>query len=103
MSMYVDSGADITLVPRRFGKLLGLDLQKNKHFLAGLTGKPIAASTHIVRLKIGERKADATVAVASRENVPYILGRAGVFPEYKITFEEYNLITNFATPRKQTR
>lgn len=34
--MYVDSGADISLVPRNFGLLLGLDLTKNLGQIRGI-------------------------------------------------------------------
>jgi hypothetical protein len=38
--MYIDSGADITLIPSDFGKLLGMNLSKNRSALAGVTGAP---------------------------------------------------------------
>ncbi len=42
--MYVDSGADLTLVPKDFGLLLGMDLSKNVGTIAGVTGNLLRTS-----------------------------------------------------------
>jgi hypothetical protein len=98
--MYVDSGADLTLISRRIAKLIGLDLSLNRHQLTGLTGHPLTVSIHKVHIKIGETIMETDVAAALREDVPHLLGRAGIFNNYKITFKEYDLVTSFDHPRK---
>jgi len=93
--MYVDSGADMTLIPSDFGKLLGMDLSKNRSALAGVTGAPMKVSLQSTETRIGASVQQAKVAVALRNDVPYLLGRDGVFKAFKITFEEYKQLTSF--------
>jgi hypothetical protein len=94
-SMYIDSGADMTLIPSDFGKLLGMDLRKNRSGLVGVTGAPMKVSLQSTLIKIGASVQEAKVAVALRNDVPYLLGRDGVFKAFKITFEEINSLTTF--------
>ena len=100
--MYVDSGADMTLIPSDFGKLLGMDLSKNRSALAGVTGAPMKVSLQATDMRIGASIQEAKVAVALRNDVPYLLGRDGIFNAFQITFEEYRLLTSFhRSPRYQ--
>ena len=46
-------------------------------------------------IRIGSSIQEAKVAVALRNNVPYLLGREGIFKAFRITFEEYRTITSF--------
>ena len=101
-SMYIDSGADMTLIPSDFGKLLGMDLSKNRSALVGVTGSPMKVSLQSTQIKIGGAVQEAKVAVASRNDVPYLLGRDGVFKAFKITFEEIKALTTFH-PTLQSR
>ena len=94
-SMYVDSGADMTLIPSDFGRLLGMNLRKNQVALAGVTGTPMKVSLQSTDIRIGDSIHEAKVAVALRNNVPYLLGREGVFKAFKITFEEHKALTRF--------
>ena len=100
--MYIDSGADMTLIPSDFGKLLGMDLSKNRSALVGVTGSPMKVSLQSTQIKIGGAVQEAKVAVALRNDVPYLLGRDGVFKELKITFEEIKALTTFH-PTLQSR
>jgi hypothetical protein len=97
--MYVDSGADITLVPSDFGKILGMDLTKNRSSLAGVAGAPLRVSLQSTEVKIGSAIEKAKIAVAARNDVPYLLGREGLFKAFKITFEEYRGLTSFTRRR----
>jgi hypothetical protein len=93
--MYIDSGADMTLIPSDFGKLLGMDLKNNRSALAGVTGTPMKVSLQSTEIRIGHTIRKAKVAVSLRNDVPYLLGREGVFKAFKITFEEYLALTRF--------
>jgi hypothetical protein len=93
--MYVDSGADMTLIPSDFGKLLGMNLEKNRSALSGVTGAPMKVSLQSAEIRIGDSIQEAKVAVALRNDVPYLLGRDGIFNAFKITFEEYRQLTSF--------
>ena len=99
-SMYVDSGADMTLIPADFGRLLGMELTKNRSALAGVTESPMRVSLQSTQIRIGGSIQKARVAVALRNNVPYLLGREGVFKAFKITFEEYKGLASFHPVRR---
>jgi aspartyl protease len=93
--MYIDSGADMTLVPSDFGKLLGMDLSKNRASLAGVTSAPLRVSLQSADIKVGRTIENAMIAVAKRNDVPYLLGREGLFKAFEIVFEEYKSLTSF--------
>ena len=97
--MYVDSGADLTLVPRDFGKLLGMDLRQNLGTVAGVSGSPLRISVQPAEIRIGDSIAKARIAVALRNDVPYLLGREGLFRLFKVIFQEYKALVRFDRPR----
>ena len=102
-TMYVDSGADVTLIPSDFGKLLGMDLSKNRVALAGVTRHPLKVSLQSTSLRIGSSIIEARIAVALRNDVPYLLGRDGIFKAFRIIFEEYKQLTTFSRRKQKIR
>ncbi len=95
--MYVDSGADITLVPRDFGKLLGLNLTENLGTITGVTGNSLRVSIQDVEVRIASFAVRSKIAVSARNDVPYLLGRNGVFRAFTIVFQEYQSLVRFDT------
>ena len=87
--MYVDSGADISLVPRNFGLLLGIDLTKNLGHIRGIGDAIVPLSLQDVEFKVEEHKIKVKIAVALINEVPYVLGRFDFFKLFKISFQEY--------------
>ncbi|MEK9149089.1 MAG: retropepsin-like aspartic protease [Candidatus Desantisbacteria bacterium] len=87
--LLVDSGADITLIPKKVGKELGFTLKEGEEpdSLGGVTG-----STPIVyrqlKIRIGKFEFDAPVAWALEERVPFLLGREVVFDKFNIEFKQ---------------
>ena len=88
--MYIDSGADISLVPRNFGSLLGLDLRKNLGQIRGIGEAIVPLSLQIVKLRIEKHEIKVKIAVALINEVPYVLGRYDFFKLFKISFQEYD-------------
>ena len=97
--MYVDSGADLTLVPRDYGSLLGMNLTENRGIVAGVAGTSLRISLQSADIRIGNSTARARIAVALRNDVPYLLGREGLFPLFKVVFQEYRQLVRFDRPR----
>ena len=87
--MYIDSGADISLVPRNFGTLLNLDLTKNLGQIRGIGDAIVPLSLQDVSFKIEKCEAKVKIAVALINEVPYVLGRYDFFRLFKISFKEY--------------
>ncbi len=85
---YIDSGADLSLVPLSFGNLLGFDLSKNLFEIRGIGPGKIRVSVQNTKMKISGKEFDSPIAVAFTDRVPYIVGRRDIFKVYSITFRE---------------
>jgi len=85
---YVDSGADISIAPKSFGKALGLPLSKNLKEVKGIGDARVPISIHKVDMKIGNVVLKVNFAIALIEKIPYVLGRADVFKFFSINFRE---------------
>lgn len=83
---YIDSGADVTLIPLSLGELLGFKMGKEKiEEIGGIRGAvPVVYKK--LQVKIGEKVLSVLAAWALIEEVPPLLGRADVFDYFKITF-----------------
>lgn len=85
---YIDSGADVTLLPLSLGKLIGLKIDERKiEQIGGIRGS-VPVIYHKVNLKIGGIELLVKVAWALIEEVPPLLGRADIFDYFHITFKQ---------------
>jgi len=86
---YIDSGADITMIPLSVGKLLGIDLDKTKvEQIGGIRGSGPVVYTKRV-MKIGSEEFPVHIAWALTEDVPPLLGRTDVFDMFTVTFRQH--------------
>lgn len=85
---YIDSGADITLIPLSLGKLLGLTIDEKKiQEIGGIRGSvPIIYSK--IRMRIGKEGFAVQVGWALIEEAPPLLGRTDVFDFFNVTFRQ---------------
>lgn len=85
---FLDSGADITLLPASLGAALGLragewPITSVRGLGAELTTLRLAE----IQLQIGEARATSTrVGWADHDNVPALLGRLDIFDHYTFEF-----------------
>lgn len=95
--LYVDSGADITLIPLSVGDLIGLHRLKQdrlqKIMGVGKSSVPIILKT--TSMRIGSVSFRARVAWSQVEDVPPLLGRTDVFRRFHVTFREKDGVTIF--------
>lgn len=85
---YIDSGADITLIPLSLGKLIGLALDESKiERIGGIRGS-VPISYHKVDIKIGGFSLSVKIGWALVEEVPPLLGREDVFDLFNVTFKQ---------------
>lgn len=98
-TLYVDAGADITLLPQSAcTEGLGYDLKAGKPgYVGGITPERIRVYVHQVNIKIGKEIFKAKVAFAEREDVPPLLGRTDVFNYFKVCYDNKRLETIFIT------
>ncbi len=89
--LHVDSGAVVTLVARSVGELLELVPSRGRRIeLSAVGGAVNEAHVHELTLRIGDQPEPALkvpVAIATKENVPNLLGRLGVFSSNQVHFD----------------
>ncbi|HKQ50704.1 MAG TPA: retropepsin-like aspartic protease [Phycisphaerae bacterium] len=103
LHMVVDSGAIATFVRRSFAEELGIELDSGRPVrLANAAGGYSEAFVHelAIRLDRDEPAFKVPVAIATRENVPNLLGRLGVFDRRRITFEPLSRRTLIESPNE---
>lgn len=85
---YVDSGADITLIPRSVGEILGFKVERGKQIaeIKGVGERGIPIVVKKVILQINEIKIKTKIAWSLIEEVPLLLGREDFFKFFEITF-----------------
>jgi len=92
---YIDSGADVTMIPLSLGKLLGFRINESKVQQIGGIRRSIPVIFIKAHLKIGNEELPMSLAWALIEDVPPLLGRTDVFDIFKVTFEQYKRIIIF--------
>jgi len=85
--MYIDSGADLTIIPYKFGLMLGLKLEGSVEEVHGIGGG-IPIIIRSLQLKIGDVIINAKAGWSLREDVPFLLGRMCIFNKFNIEFRE---------------
>lgn len=87
--MVVDSGADVSLIPRSLGDFLNLKLIGDEiKELRGIGEGTIPYVIKKVELQIGSSRLKSRIGVALIEEVPFILGRLDVFDAFNIEFKQ---------------
>lgn len=87
--MYIDSGADIILIPRQFGELLGFKAEDDKiEEIGGIGNTKIPIILKKTKIRINSEILDVKVAWALTEEVPYLLGRIDVFDKFNVLFKQ---------------
>ncbi len=88
----LDSGADMSAIPRAVAELLGIPLDGEKEEALGIGGVVSAVHTtiHIEFGKAHERYAFTipVKVILSDQDFPILLGRAGFFDQFSITFQQ---------------
>jgi hypothetical protein len=89
VEMYVDSGADITLVPYSVGIALGFSLKPEDEIrrIGGVGGGKISVVVRQVKMEVGGRELNVRVGWCMSEDVPLILGRLDIFDKFNVSFE----------------
>lgn len=93
---YVDSGADISLIPKSVGDLLEFKIEENDNIeeIKGIGERGIPIIIKRIKMKIGEKEFETRIAWALIEEVPLLLGRIDVFNLFDIYFKK-NTKTSF--------
>lgn len=96
VSTLVDSGSTISVFKTNIAKPLGIIIEKGQEVYLGGVGGRIKGYIHNLEIEIANKKIIAPVVFSHEYLVSFnLLGRSGVFPRFKILFDEKNLVTKF--------
>lgn len=92
----VDSGATICIFKPEVAKVLGLKIETGKPTYLGGVGGRIKGYIHQLEIDIAGKSLKAPVVFSYEYNVSLnLLGRDGIFKNFKILFDEKNLMIEF--------
>ena len=96
-ALYIDSGADITMIPLELGKVLGFKQNPNDEIreIKGVSGSGVPYILKKTTLIINNRRLNIRLAWALIEEVPLLLGRMDIFDKFIITFHERQKLITF--------
>lgn len=88
----LDSGADISVIPKKLAELLGIDLQGEKTLAFGIGGRVECVERKIaINIVKGHENYTFSIPVKviiDEYNFPVLLGRQGFFEEFIITLDQ---------------
>lgn len=104
----VDSGADVSLGPRRLCELVGLRWEEGQMIeLRGISQRAecaVPAAIHPLHVYIREARCRLTIPFCFAEgDAPLLLGRDGFFDAFRISFDKQQLLTVFDPLDEVTR
>ncbi|MEK6890668.1 MAG: hypothetical protein AABX03_00870 [Nanoarchaeota archaeon] len=88
----LDSGSDITVIPKEIADEIGIEY-KDYNEISGLTGLPIKSREVKIKVTFGKGHEIYSFEIPAlvpliKKDIPLIIGRAGFFDHFKITFIE---------------
>lgn len=88
--MYIDSGADVSMIPLRFGRALGFKHEDGDVIqeIKGVSGAGVSYILKEVTLVLNGKELKIKIAWALVEEVPMLMGRMDVFDKFRIIFDE---------------
>lgn len=84
----IDTGADLSLIPRSMAGDLDIDLARCvEDRCIGIEGHPVTVHQATMDLRIGDVDVPVRCSISSSDTIPFLLGRADVFSRFSITFD----------------
>ncbi|MDA2936506.1 hypothetical protein MYX06_04790 [Patescibacteria group bacterium AH-259-L05] len=94
--LYIDSGADITLIPLGLGQALGFKQNSIQiREIKGVSGGRVPYIIKTAKIYLGDAGIEARIAWALTEEAPPLLGRLDVFDKFRIVFDEKRKVVEF--------
>jgi hypothetical protein len=92
--MYLDSGADISLIPMSVGDSLGLEITDDIKEMKGVGNVIIPVIIKNINIRLCDKEFTARFAWSLIEEVPLLLGRMDIFDKFEIIFmqKEKNVV-----------
>lgn len=91
--MIINSGADYTLLPKRYAAVLGIQLEEcEEEKTVGIGGEEVVYQYRDLPIKIGTWEHKIPVGFLEREDTPALMGRLGCIEAIKLIFEGHKSI-----------
>lgn len=94
IEMLVDTGADYTLLPKRYAEILGIHLEADCHkeTTFGVGGTETVYQYRGVPVKIGSWQAKIPMGFLGRDDFPPVLGRLKMLEAVKLVMKDFRTI-----------
>lgn len=93
VQMLVDSGADYTLLPRKYAELLGIDFSKcAPKTTLGVGGSETVYFYKSIMVRLGIWQKEIPVGFLARNDIPPLLGRLEFMEVLEVAFKDYKTI-----------
>ena len=92
---FIDSGADISIIPHSVGQYLGFEMDENIVEFGGVSGKHLPVIIKRLKMRIGDIELEPRIGWALVEEAPPLLGRLDIFDRFHITFQEKDEVVLF--------
>jgi len=101
VSMIIDTGADYTIMPKRYAPLLGIDVNVDcmEHRTQGIGGSETVYLCRDITVRLGRWERHIPLGFLDRDDIPPLLGRQDFLETFRAIFERHE--TTFEQPRKQ--
>lgn len=87
--LIVDSGATISALPKADALSFGIDLEKGKQIvISGISNEKLIGWQHQIAIRIENEIFQLPIVFLDVSNAPRIFGRAGIFENFILIFEE---------------
>lgn len=94
--LIVDSGATISALPKSDAVYLGIQVTRgHPTVITAIGGHRLSGWRHEIHVRFGEELVRLPVVILNSDEVPRVLGRAGIFERFTIMFEEKRQRTGF--------
>lgn len=85
----LDSGAEVTLLPKTDAKELGIALERGiPAVVGGVAGEEVKGWRHRLIFILGTEEFSTPVVFAERDDIPRVLGREEIFDKFFVVFDE---------------
>jgi len=94
--LIIDSGATISALPKSDALVFGIEVRKGKQIMiSGIGGEKLMGWQHQITTRLGKEILKIPLIFLDSEMAPRVLGRAGIFSNFLLIFEEKEKRTGF--------
>lgn len=103
ITMVVDTGADVTLLPHWIAPILGIDLKRDGQpiEMSGIGGDEIVWLVRNVKARLGDWERWMPVGFLDHDNIMPLLGRKDFLETFRALFADHTV--TFSEPRARKR